>query len=156
MIFFQTEMSYKKNPKALTQFQFCEAMQIPLALVIGESEIANGTVKLRNIATREEVRRKKMEGIRMLILSISWSFNFACYAFLVFFTVLFLSSSQRFSWLLHCAFLVFNPFSSILSSSDGNCAYDLVALFSHFNDSWNYLISFLMPCQKENDNWQQS
>ena len=55
MVFFlQAETPYKKNPKLLSQFQFAENMQIPLALVIGESEIAAGTVKLRIMATREE------------------------------------------------------------------------------------------------------
>ena len=51
----QTEQSYKKNPKALDQFQYCETNGIPLALIIGQSEIENNFVKLRNIATRAEV-----------------------------------------------------------------------------------------------------
>jgi len=51
----RTEHSYKKNPKMLTQLQYCEDTGIPLAVVIGESEIAAGIVKLRNIITREEV-----------------------------------------------------------------------------------------------------
>jgi len=50
----KAETSYKKSPKLLTQFQHCENMQIPIALVIGESEIASGVVKLRNTSTREE------------------------------------------------------------------------------------------------------
>jgi histidyl-tRNA synthetase len=51
----QAEQSYKKNPKALTQFQYCEETGIPLAVVLGQLEIESGIVKLRNIATREEV-----------------------------------------------------------------------------------------------------
>ena len=55
IIFFQAEQSYKKNPKMLNQLQYCEEEAIPYALVIGESEIEQGVVKLRTIATREEV-----------------------------------------------------------------------------------------------------
>lgn len=51
----RTEHSYKKNPKMLSQLQYCEERGIPLAIVIGESEVAAGTVKLRSISTREEV-----------------------------------------------------------------------------------------------------
>lgn len=52
---FQTEQSYKCNPKALDQFQYCENNGIPIAVIIGQSEIEKGVVKLRNVATREEV-----------------------------------------------------------------------------------------------------
>lgn len=52
---FQTEQSYKCNPKALDQFQYCENNGIPIAIIIGQSEIEKGVVKLRNVATREEV-----------------------------------------------------------------------------------------------------
>lgn len=54
-----TEHSYKKNPKMLTQLQFCEDTGIPLAVVIGESEIAAGVVKLRVVESREEVEVKR-------------------------------------------------------------------------------------------------
>lgn len=57
----RTEHSYKKNPKMLTQLQYCEDTGIPLAVVIGESEIAAGIAKLRNIITREEVEVKREE-----------------------------------------------------------------------------------------------
>jgi len=50
----KTEHSYKKNPKMLNQLQYCEENGIPLAVVIGESELEKGVVKLRSIATREE------------------------------------------------------------------------------------------------------
>ena len=51
----QAEQSYKKNPKMLNQLQYCEENAIPYAIVIGESELQQGIVKLRTIATREEV-----------------------------------------------------------------------------------------------------
>jgi len=51
----KAEQSYKKNPKMLTQLQYCEAELIPFALIVGESELQQGIVKLRTIATREEV-----------------------------------------------------------------------------------------------------
>ena len=51
----KAEQSYKKNPKMLTQLQYCEAESIPFALIVGESELQQGIVKLRTIATREEV-----------------------------------------------------------------------------------------------------
>jgi len=57
----RTEHSYKKNPKMLTQLQYCEDTGIPLAVVIGESEIAAGIAKIRNIITREEVEVKREE-----------------------------------------------------------------------------------------------
>ncbi|PVD34974.1 hypothetical protein C0Q70_06255 [Pomacea canaliculata] len=58
----KTEQSYKCNPKALDQFQYCENNGIPIAIIIGQSEIEKGVVKLRNVATREEreVRRTDM------------------------------------------------------------------------------------------------
>ena len=51
----KAEQSYKKNPKMLTQLQYCEAESIPFALIVGESELQQGIVKLRTITTREEV-----------------------------------------------------------------------------------------------------
>eukprot|EP00088_Acartia_fossae_P037189 TRINITY_DN3835_c0_g1_i10.p1 TRINITY_DN3835_c0_g1~~TRINITY_DN3835_c0_g1_i10.p1 ORF type:complete len:530 (+),score=145.81 TRINITY_DN3835_c0_g1_i10:66-1655(+) len=60
------EHSYKKNPKMLNQLQTCEDTGIPLAVVIGESEIAAGIVKLRSIANREEVEVKRSDLIHVL------------------------------------------------------------------------------------------
>jgi len=57
----RTEHSYKKNPKMLNQLQYCEDNGIPLAVVLGESEIAGGVVKLRDIGTRAEVEVKREE-----------------------------------------------------------------------------------------------
>ncbi|XP_064607651.1 histidine--tRNA ligase-like isoform X2 [Liolophura sinensis] len=50
----KAEQSYKKNPKPLDQFQYCENTGIPLCLVLGQSEIDSGVVKIRNTQTREE------------------------------------------------------------------------------------------------------
>jgi len=50
----KTEHSYKANPKTLHQLQYCEENQIPFSVIIGEDEVKNGTVKLREISTRAE------------------------------------------------------------------------------------------------------
>lgn len=46
---------YKKNPKLLSQLQHCEESGIPLVAILGEQELKNGVVKLRDVATRDEV-----------------------------------------------------------------------------------------------------
>ncbi|XP_018572203.1 histidine--tRNA ligase, cytoplasmic isoform X2 [Anoplophora glabripennis] len=51
----KVEHSYKKNPKLLVQLQHCEEYGIPLAVILGESELQRGVVKLRVVPTREEV-----------------------------------------------------------------------------------------------------
>jgi len=69
----KAEHSYKKNPKMLTQLQFCEDSGIPLAIVIGESEIAAGIVKLRVISSREEVEVKRedlIETVKQRLLTL--------------------------------------------------------------------------------------
>jgi len=70
----KTEHSYKKNPKMLSQLQYCEENGIPLAVVIGESELAAGIVKLRCVATREEVEVKReqlVESIKSRLSSLN-------------------------------------------------------------------------------------
>ncbi|NWU93257.1 SYHC protein, partial [Upupa epops] len=52
----KAEMLYKKDPKLLKQLQYCEDTGIPLAAIVGEQELADGVVKLRDVARREEVR----------------------------------------------------------------------------------------------------
>lgn len=52
----QAEVMYKKNPKLLSQLQHCEESGIPLVAILGEQELKDGVVKLRVVATREEVR----------------------------------------------------------------------------------------------------
>ena len=51
----------------LNQLQYCEENGIPLAVIIGESELQKGVVKLRNIETRVEtevLREKLVEEIK--------------------------------------------------------------------------------------------
>lgn len=60
-------MLYKKDPKLLKQLQYCEDTGIPLAAIVGEQELADGVVKLRDVATREQVdipREKLIDEIR--------------------------------------------------------------------------------------------
>ena len=52
----QAEMSYKKNPKLLNQFQYSEREGVPLIVIVGDEEKARGGVKIRDTATRQEVR----------------------------------------------------------------------------------------------------
>ncbi|KAI3352174.1 hypothetical protein L3Q82_020984, partial [Scortum barcoo] len=51
----KAEVMYKKNPKLLSQLQHCEESGIPLVAILGEQELKDGVVKLRIVATREEV-----------------------------------------------------------------------------------------------------
>lgn len=55
----KAELLYKKNPKLLTQLHYCENMGIPLAVIIGEQELKEGVIKLRSVASREEVAIKR-------------------------------------------------------------------------------------------------
>ncbi|KAI5626782.1 histidine--tRNA ligase, cytoplasmic isoform 2 [Silurus asotus] len=69
----KAEVLYKKNPKLLTQLQHCEETGIPLVAILGEQEIQNGVVKLRNVATREEVDVSKdqvVEEIKRRIINL--------------------------------------------------------------------------------------
>lgn len=50
----RAEHSYKSNPKLLAQLQHCEEHQIPFALVLGDSELEKGVVKLRDVVSRKE------------------------------------------------------------------------------------------------------
>ncbi|XP_036752049.1 histidine--tRNA ligase, cytoplasmic isoform X2 [Manis pentadactyla] len=51
----KAELLYKKNPKLLSQLQYCEEAGIPLVAIIGEQELEDGVIKLRSVASREEV-----------------------------------------------------------------------------------------------------
>lgn len=53
---FKVEMSMKTNPKLLDQFQYCEKCRIELCIIIGESELKSGIVKIRNVCSREEFK----------------------------------------------------------------------------------------------------
>lgn len=50
----KSEHSYKLNPKLLAQLQHCEDEGIPFAIVLGDSELERGVVKLREVTTRNE------------------------------------------------------------------------------------------------------
>ena len=52
----------------LNQLQYCEDNGIPLAVIIGESELQKGIVKLRDIETREEFEVKRSDLIQEIIL----------------------------------------------------------------------------------------
>lgn len=55
LIILQAELLYKKNPKMLSQFQYCEENGIPFCAVIGDSELKDGVVTLRDMKSRKEV-----------------------------------------------------------------------------------------------------
>ncbi|XP_005617349.1 histidine--tRNA ligase, mitochondrial isoform X2 [Canis lupus baileyi] len=55
----KAELLYKNNPKLLTQLHYCEHMGIPLVVIIGEQELKEGVIKLRSVASREEVAIKR-------------------------------------------------------------------------------------------------
>lgn len=50
----QAEMVHRKNPRALTQMQYCEEEGIPYMVIIGTDEMARGEVSLRTVAAREQ------------------------------------------------------------------------------------------------------
>lgn len=47
---------YKKNPKLLNQFQYCEKEGVPFIVTVGEAEKLKGGVTVRDTVTRQEVR----------------------------------------------------------------------------------------------------
>ncbi|KAH0618095.1 hypothetical protein JD844_017076 [Phrynosoma platyrhinos] len=51
----KAEMFYKKNPKLLNQLQYCEETGIPLVAIIGQQELSEGVVRLRDVTTRKEI-----------------------------------------------------------------------------------------------------
>lgn len=55
----KAELMYKNNPKLLPQLHYCENMGIPLVVIIGEQELKEGVIKLRSVASREEVAIKR-------------------------------------------------------------------------------------------------
>ncbi|GBM09483.1 Histidine--tRNA ligase, cytoplasmic [Araneus ventricosus] len=62
----KAEQSYKLNPKLLDQLQYCEARGIPLAVILGESEVQRAVVKVRNVETREEMEVPQAELVKFL------------------------------------------------------------------------------------------
>lgn len=57
----KTEQSYKANPKFIQQIHYCEEHNIPWMVIIGESELERGLVKLRHISTREEIEISRVK-----------------------------------------------------------------------------------------------
>ncbi|XP_012346629.1 histidine--tRNA ligase, cytoplasmic isoform X2 [Apis florea] len=51
----KAEHSYKRNVKLLAQLHHCEESGIPLAIIIGEGELAKGEVTLRDVVSRVEI-----------------------------------------------------------------------------------------------------
>lgn len=51
----RSEHSLKESPRLLHQIQYCEKRQIPFAILIGDSEIQQKIVKLRDINGRTDV-----------------------------------------------------------------------------------------------------
>lgn len=47
-------MALKANPKMLDQMQYCEEHKIPLAIIVGERELEEGILKLRDVPSRTE------------------------------------------------------------------------------------------------------
>ncbi|GMS96196.1 hypothetical protein PENTCL1PPCAC_18371 [Pristionchus entomophagus] len=54
----KAEIVYKENPKMLNQLQYAEERAIPFVLIIGEQELKDGVVKLRNTKSRVETNVK--------------------------------------------------------------------------------------------------
>lgn len=48
-------MLYKKQPKLLNQFQYCENHHVPFVVILGEEEKKNGGVKIKDVTTKQEV-----------------------------------------------------------------------------------------------------
>jgi histidyl-tRNA synthetase len=55
----------------LNQLQYCEETGIPIAIIIGESELQKGVVKLRVIETRDEIEVPRSELVETLKAKIA-------------------------------------------------------------------------------------
>lgn len=62
----KTEFSFKNSPKLLSQIQECEQKLIPIALILGESELKRGVVRVRIVATRSEKEVQRSELVNYL------------------------------------------------------------------------------------------
>lgn len=49
-----SEQMAKKNPKMLDQLQYCEDRGIPIVIIIGENELRQNSIILRDVVTRDE------------------------------------------------------------------------------------------------------
>ena len=48
-------MFYQENPKFLNQVQYCEKQGIPFMAILGEEEVKQQIVKLRDVEQKTEV-----------------------------------------------------------------------------------------------------
>ncbi|KAI8058148.1 mitochondrial and cytoplasmic histidine-tRNA ligase Hrs1 [Syncephalis plumigaleata] len=58
----KAEFMYKKKPKAAAQFNACNKDRIPLAVIIGGEEVANGMVRIKDMRISSEERDEKDQG----------------------------------------------------------------------------------------------
>lgn len=64
------EHSFKRNPKVLDQMQYCEEKGIPIALILGQDELAKNVVTLRVVATREQIQVPREQLLEQLKLQL--------------------------------------------------------------------------------------
>lgn len=64
------EHSFKRNPKLLDQMQYCEEKGIPIALILGQDELAKNVVTLRIVATREQIQVPREQLLEQLKLQL--------------------------------------------------------------------------------------
>lgn len=73
----KVDFSHKKKVKAVDEFQRAEKNSIPLALIIGEDELKNGLVKVKDIREGDKdkgtpiPRSELAEGIRARLKPVS-------------------------------------------------------------------------------------
>lgn len=60
------EILMKETPKIQAQLKYAETQRIPYALIFGPEELANGEVKLKNLANAEQKVMKRGEAIAFL------------------------------------------------------------------------------------------
>lgn len=68
-------MFYKSNPKLLSQFQFCEDQQVPLLAIIGDAELSQGEVKIRESKSRDEVGSIWLDVAMVVQVCLCWLGN---------------------------------------------------------------------------------
>jgi len=69
-------MAFKRNPKMLDQLQYCEKNQVELCVIVGDSELKAGIVKIRDVITREEVRYSSIFEYKQINLFLKFSLKF--------------------------------------------------------------------------------
>lgn len=68
---------YKRSPKLLNQFQYCEREDVPYIVMVGDGEIAQGGVTLRDVASRDEVSPKLWKHLRYTLSILLCLFLFS-------------------------------------------------------------------------------